>query len=452
MSVPVVVPRLGESVTEATINRWLKQPGDTVTCDEPLVEVSTDKVDTEIVAPIAGIVTEFSVAEGDTVVVGAQIAVIRSAEAGPNGEPSAQSVATTAVRESRVLSHTEAGVGGADEAGPGDGDVFLSPLVRRLVAQHDVDVASLRGTGLGGRIRKQDVLAAAEQLGQGISGTSAATDSTAGFVATTAPTVGHVTTAPGQVVGQVLPETRSAAPETGIKSRARGRPERLSPLRRKLAVRMMQSLQSTAQLTTVIEVDASRVVAQRNKLWDQGHLGGLHLTYLPFFAAACCQVLAHNPKLNASLDGETVTYHDNVHLCVAVDTARGLLAPVIQDADQLNPLGLARQIADVAARARADELRPDELVGGTFTITNTGSRGALFDTPILNPPQSAILGVGALVRRPVVLTRADGEETIGIRSMAHLALTYDHRLVDGADAARFLSAVAQVLTDDYSTQ
>ncbi len=319
----------------------------------------------------------------------------------PPAEVSAVPAAPTPAAPSTPVSATAPAPTSAAESGAG----YVTPLVRKLAADHGIDLATVQGTGVGGRIRRQDVMVAAE--------------------AAKAPVHG------------------AKAPPTPEPSPLRGTTEKLSRLRRIIAERMVQSLQESAQLTTVIEVDVTRISQLRDQMKDGfRQREGVPLTYLPFFAKAVVEALKAYPVLNASIDMEqgTVTYHDAEHLGVAVDTPRGLLVPVIRDAGELNIAGLARRISDLADRTRTNQVTPDELSGGTFTLTNTGSRGALFDTPIINQPQVGILGTGAVVKRPVVVS-VDGADVIAVRSMVYLALTYDHRLVDGADAARFLAAV-----------
>ena len=436
----VVLPPLGESVTEGTVTRWLKQVGDAVAADEPIVEVSTDKVDTEIPAPAGGIVLAIRVPEDATVAVGTELAVIGDAGAlpaevtapasaaaaapapaaapTPPPPPAATAVAPTpaaapAPTPSPAPAPTPAPTAGDDEA-------YVTPLVRKLASEKGVDLATVVGTGVGGRIRKQDVLAAAER--------PAAPAATPAAPATPAP---------------------AAAPAPAAGAGMRGTTQSLSRLRRVIAERMVESLQVSAQLTTVVEVDVTRIAALRDRAKREFEAReGVKLTFLPFFAKAAVEALAAYPALNASLDlaNATVTYHGEINLGVAVDTDRGLLVPVVRDAGDLSVAGLARRITDLADRTRTNKVSPDELSGGTFTLTNTGSRGALFDTPIINQPQVAILGTGSVVKRPVVISD-DGSDVIAIRSMVYLALTYDHRLVDGADAARFLSAVRARLED-----
>ena len=426
----VVLPPLGESVTEGTVTRWLKRVGDAVAADEPIVEVSTDKVDTEIPAPAGGIVLAIRVPEDATVAVGTELAVIGDAGAlpadtapAPAPAPAAApvpapapapTVAPAPVPAAAPVAPAPAAAAPAPAAS--DDEAYVTPLVRKLAAEKGVDLATVVGTGVGGRIRKQDVLAAAERAAS-----PAATPA-----ATSAP-------APAAV--------SAAAPSAS--AGVRGTTQSLSRLRRVIAERMVESLQVSAQLTTVVEVDVTRIAALRDRAKaDFEAREGVKLTFLPFFAKAAVEALAAYPALNASIDiaSGTVTYHGEVNLGVAVDTDRGLLVPVVRDAGDLSVAGLARRITDLADRTRTNKVSPDELSGGTFTLTNTGSRGALFDTPIINQPQVAILGTGSVVKRPVVISDG-GSDVIAIRSMVYLALTYDHRLVDGADAARFLSAV-----------
>ncbi len=309
-----------------------------------------------------------------------------------------------------------AAASGSDGGGGTDAAAYVTPLVRKLAAEHSVDLGSLKGTGVGGRIRKQDVLDAAEAARKAQSAPASAPSP----ASTQAPAAG-------------------GAPSTPALSPKRGTTEKMSRLRKVIAARMVESLQVSAQLTTVVEVDVTKVARLRDRAKrDFEAREGVKLSFLPFFALAAVEALKAHPSVNSSVNGDEVTYHGSENLGVAVDTERGLLVPVIQDAGDLNIAGLARKIADLAERTRTNKVSPDELGGGTFTLTNTGSRGALFDTPIINQPNVAILGTGAVVKRPVVVKDADGGESIAIRSMVYLALSYDHRVVDGADAARFL--------------
>jgi 2-oxoglutarate dehydrogenase E2 component (dihydrolipoamide succinyltransferase) len=489
MSVSVTMPRLGESVSEGTVTRWLKKEGDQVAADEPLLEVSTDKVDTEIPSPAAGVLKSIKVGEDETVEVGSELAVIddgagsdgdadtqdsaddspqaedgeadSAAESSDDAQPQAEQEAEsddgedaadrkpesdgddsgesaapaeerkevaaeaeeTESADDQPAADTTEDDGGADDGDDdesGSGPSYVTPLVRRLASEHGVDLADLHGTGVGGRIRKQDVLDAAKSDG------------------------GQPKKEPARepAVAKSTSPTTTTSPDPGAS--ARGKTQKLSRLRTVIAQRMVESLQVSAQLTTVVEADLTRIarVRERSKAEFEAR-EGVKLSYLPFFALATCEALREHPALNSSIDLEagTATYHDAVHLGIAVDTPRGLLVPVIKDASDLNLAGLARKIADLAERTRGNHITPDELGGGTFTLTNTGSRGALFDTPIINQPQVGILGTGSVVKRAVVVDDPDVGEVIAVRQMVYLALTYDHRMVDGADAARFLTTV-----------
>jgi pyruvate dehydrogenase E2 component (dihydrolipoyllysine-residue acetyltransferase) len=578
MSVSVSMPQLGESVTEGTVTRWLKKEGERVEADEPLLEVSTDKVDTEIPSPVAGILRGITVAEDETVAVGAELAIID--EAGAEGQAAPPAAAEPPAEEAPAAEQ-EAGyqppqaevpeqpgypypdvaqgqpapggyqqpaayeepagyeapvgyqpseaqppapVGGPPEQpaeaqpeaaapappapnvwqraepaappppaappapepaqsavaqavsgqpaaapappaapapqapapqapapqapapqppapaaesqarpvsalGTAEGP-YVTPLVRKLAAEHGVDLATVSGTGVGGRIRKQDVIDAARARREAVAAAQQA-----------AAPDGQAAAAPGKA----LAREEAAAPRRVIEaSTLRGTTERMSRARQIIAARMVESLQTSAQLTTVVEADVTAIARLRDRAKaDFEAREGVKLSFLPFFALAAVEALKVHPKLNASIepDGTDVTYHDAEHLGIAVDTERGLMVPVIQNAGDLNVGGLARKIADLAARTRAGQVSPDDLAGGTFTLTNTGSRGALFDTPIINQPQVGILGTGSVVRRPVVVRDPSLGEVIAVRSMVYLALSYDHRLVDGADAARFLGTV-----------
>jgi len=413
----VTMPALGESVTEGTVTRWLKNVGDQVAVDEALLEVSTDKVDTEIPSPASGTLVSIDVAVDSTVPIGARLAVI-----GGSGAPAA-AVAPVAVVTpppapvvaapvvAAPVTPPPAPVVAAPVAQVSNDDAYVTPIVRKFAAENSVDLSKVKGTGIGGRIRKEDVLAAAPKVAAPFQSAPAA-------VAPSAP-------------------TQSAAPVSV--SPLRGTTVTMSRLRKVIAERMLESLHVSAQLTTVIEVDVTAIARLRDRAKASFEAReGTKLSFLPFFAVAVCEALKQHPVLNASVTGDQITYHGAEHLGIAVDTERGLLVPVIRDAGDLNMGGVARKIADVAARTRDNKISPDELGGGTFTITNTGSRGALFDTPIINQPQVAILGLGAVVKRPMVMKGTDGGETIAVRSMVYLGLSYDHRIVDGADAARFL--------------
>jgi pyruvate dehydrogenase E2 component (dihydrolipoamide acetyltransferase) len=470
MSESVNLPALGESVTEGTVTRWLKNVGDHVEVDEPLLEVSTDKVDTEIPSPVAGVIEEILVQEDETVEVGAVLVRIGDGSGGgdaPAEEPAAQAEpeqqdepAEEAV-DDQVTPSTEAdddsqapapvepepAPAAAEQQAPAPEETpapapaapvaaapaptpaaapaapaaapapaasgnagYFTPLVRKLANERGVDIGSVTGTGVGGRIRKEDVLAAAE----------------AAASAKSAPT-------------SSAPAAPAAAPlET---SPLRGTTAKMSRMRKLIADRAVVSMQSTAQLTSVVEVDVTKVARFRDRVkGDFLEKTGVKLSFLPFFALAAAEALKAYPVVNATVDGDSIVYPDHENISIAVDTERGLLTPVVKNAEGKNLAQFASEIADLAARTRDNKLSPDELAGGTFTLTNTGSRGALFDTPVVFLPQSAILGTGIVTKRPVVIT-ADGQDTIAIRSTVYLALSYDHRIVDGADASRFLVAV-----------
>lgn len=420
----ISMPALGESVSEGTVTRWLKNVGDSVAVDEPLLEVSTDKVDTEIPSPVAGIVLSIDVPVDTTVAVGARLALIGSTGAQPVAP--APVVPAPIAAPAPVIAPAVPAPTAAVVAAPvatttpvvAQPDAYVTPLVRKLAAELGVNLAKVAGTGIGGRIRKEDVQAAAVPV--------------APVVVPSAPAVSTTPSAP-----------RPAAPAG---SPLRGQTVTMSRLRKVIASRMVESLHISAQLTTVIEVDVTKIARLRDRAKAKfEEREGVKLTFLPFFAVAVCEALKQHPVVNSSVEGDQVTYHAAEHLGIAVDTERGLLVPVIHDAGNLNMGGVARKIADLAARTRDNKVMPDELGGGTFTITNTGSRGALFDTPIINQPQVGILGLGAIVKRPMVVRGEDGGETIAIRSMVYLALSYDHRVVDGADAARFLVTLKERL-------
>ena len=441
---PVVMPALGESVTEGTVTRWLKKVGETVNVDEALLEVSTDKVDTEIPSPASGVLLSIDVPVDSTVAVGTRLASIGAsgsapvaAPVTPPAPPVATPVATPVVAPVATPKAVPTPpqtppplvpkpVAASPAPSPAKGssvldDSYVTPIVRKLAAENGVDLSRVKGTGVGGRIRKEDVLAAVARPSAPAAAPSVSSPST--------------------------PSAPRAAAPVAV-SPLRGTTVTMSRLRKVIAARMLESLQVSAQLTTVIEVDITKIARLREKAKASFEAReGVKLTFLPFFAVAVCEALKQHPVVNASVEGEQITYHGAEHLGIAVDTDRGLLVPVIKDAGDLNMGGIARRIVDVATRTRDNKISPDDLGGGTFTITNTGSRGALFDTPIINQPQVAILGVGAVVKRPMVVKGEDGGETIAIRSMVYLALSYDHRIVDGADAARFLGTLKERLEE-----
>ena len=418
----VAMPALGESVTEGTVTRWLKNVGDQINTDEALLEVSTDKVDTEIPSPVTGTLLTIDVPVDSTVAVGARLASIGVSGSTPvvvaaveKPAPIAPVVTAAPVAAAPVAAAPVAAAPVVNSARPDDS--YVTPIVRKLAAEAGVNLSTIKGTGVGGRIRKEDILAATPK--------AAAT-----------PTA------------QVMASANTTAKSSVITSPLRGTTVGMTRLRKVIADRMVESLKISAQLTTVVEVDVTKIDRLRNAAKAAFESReGVKLTFLPFFAVAICEALKQHPVLNSSVEGDQITYHAAEHLGVAVDTDRGLLVPVVKDAGDLNMGGIARKIADVAARTRENKITPDELGGGTFTLTNTGSRGALFDTPIINQPQVAILGLGAVVKRPMVVKGADGGETIAIRSMVYLALSYDHRVVDGADAARFLVTLKERLEE-----
>ena len=429
----VKMPALGESVTEGTVSSWLKAVGDTVEADEPLLEVATDKVDTEVPSPASGVLLEIRVPEDETVEVGTVLAIIGdpsqagSAPAPAAPAPQAAPEPPAPAPAPAAPAATEAPAAAAPVSSGASGS-YVTPIVRKLAKDKGVDLSTVTGTGVGGRIRKQDVEAAAK----------AAEEARA---AAAAPAPAAEASAPAAAA-----KPASAKPE--VDTTLRGRTEKMSRLRQVIADRMIDSLQTSAQLTTVVEVDVTRVAALRARAKnDFLAKNGTKLTFLPFFVQAATEALKAHPKINASIEGKNVTYHDVEHVGIAVDTPRGLLVPVVKNAGDLNIPGLAKRINDLAARTRDNKVNPDELSGSTFTITNTGSGGALFDTPIINQPEVAILGLGAIQRQPRVIKDADGGEVIAIRSVCYLALSYDHRLVDGADAARYLMTVKKRLEE-----
>lgn len=426
----ITMPALGESVSEGTVTRWLKNLGDSVAADEALLEVSTDKVDTEIPSPVAGTLLAIDVAVDTTVPVGARLGLIGAAGgaisapapvvAPPVVAPPVVAVPAPTpgpVVSAPVISAPVAQVAVAPVSQPAD--AYVTPLVRKLASELGVNLAQVKGTGIGGRIRREDVEALSRPVASPISAPVAVSTTSA---------------APAQ------------RPPVVAVSALRGTTVTMSRLRKVIAARMVESLQVSAQLTTVIEVDVTKIARLRDRSKASFEAReGVKLSFLPFFAVAVCEALKQHPVLNSSVEGDQIAYHGTEHLGIAVDTERGLLVPVIANAGDLNMGGIARKIADLAARTRDNKVTPDELGGGTFTLTNTGSRGALFDTPIINQPQVAILGLGAIVKRPMVVRGEDGGETIAIRSMVYLALSYDHRVVDGADAARFLVTLKERL-------
>jgi 2-oxoglutarate dehydrogenase E2 component (dihydrolipoamide succinyltransferase) len=452
---PVLMPELGESVTEGTVTRWLKKVGDSVQVDEPLVEVSTDKVDTEIPSPVAGVLVSITADEDATVPVGGELARIGvgteaaapapsaptpppapKAEPEPKAEPRPEAAAKPAPApepkpEAAPKPEPAQAEPVAEGGGSGvEGTPYVTPLVRKLATENSVDLAEVKGTGVGGRIRKQDVLAAAQQKEEAKKAPAPAAQ------------------APPPPTAQA-PTAKAPTPAPAL-AHLRGTTQKATRIRQITAAKTRESLQATAQLTQTHEVDMTRIVGLRARAKASfAEREGVNLTFLPFIARAVIDALKIHPNINASYNEETkeITYYDAEHLGFAVDTEQGLLSPVVHNAGDLSLAGLARAIADIAARARSGNLKPDELSGGTFTITNIGSQGALFDTPILVPPQAAMLGAGAIVKRPRVVVDDSGNESIGVRSVCYLPLTYDHRLIDGADAGRFLTTIKHRLEE-----
>jgi len=462
----VKLPELGESVTEGTITRWLKEVGDQIEVDEPLVEISTDKVDTEIPSPVAGTVLEIKAQEDEDVEVGQVLALVGSSDSAPAASAPAEDTEPTEEKEPEPAQTSEptpepestpepeptpeptpAPKPAAEEtpSSPEEtprGDGYVTPLVRRLAREQNVDLAEVTGTGVGGRIRKQDVLAAA-----------AAKDYEARDESTAA--APERSAAPAASAPAASRPTRKD-PVSSIDPSKRGTTEKASRIRQVIADRMVESLDTSAQLTQVHEIDMTRIVQMRNQVKDRFRAeNGVNLTFLAFITQATTEALRAHPALNAQYDAESkeITYHDSEDIGIAVDTERGLLVPVIKDAGNLNLTGIAKAISDLAARTRDNQVKPDELSGGTFSITNLGSFGALFDTPVINQPQVAILGPGNIVKRPVVTTDAEGNDVIAIRHMMYLSLTYDHRIVDGADAGRFMTQLKNRLeTGEFGGQ
>ena len=428
----VTLPALGESVTEGTITRWLKEVGEEVAVDEPLVEVSTDKVDTEVPSPVAGTLLEIRIQEDEDAEVGQVLAIIgdASAASAPAEEKKEEAPAAEEKKEEApaVSSTDEAAEAPAVELPSGEnGEAYVTPLVRKLAKQEGIDLSTIKGTGVGGRIRKQDVLAAAEAK-KGAA---------------------PVASAPAAEAPATVAPAKKEAPKAAASSK-RGTTEKAPRIRQTVAKRMVESLAVSAQLTTVQEIDLTRLVALRNKAKAGFEAReGTKLTFLPFFTKAVTEALQQFPQFNSSMsdDFKEITYHGSENIGLAVDTPKGLLVPVVKDAGDLNIAGIAKKINDVAKRARDGQVGPEELSGSTFTISSTGQTGGVFFTPIINQPNVAILGIGSTNKRPAVIQDAEGNDVIAIRSLAYFSLTYDHRVVDGADAGRFLAFLKQRLEE-----
>ncbi|MEV7197773.1 2-oxoglutarate dehydrogenase, E2 component, dihydrolipoamide succinyltransferase [Streptomyces sp. NPDC093510] len=451
----VTLPALGESVTEGTVTRWLKEVGEEVAADEPLLEVSTDKVDTEIPSPVAGVLLEIVVGEDETAEVGAKLAVIGAPGAAPApakeeapaapaqpeapkqeapkqeapapapAQPAAPAAAPAAPAQPAAAAPAPAqpaapakpAPAAPAQATPADDGAYVTPLVRKLASENGVNLSEVTGSGVGGRIRKQDVIAAAEAK-------------------------------------KSAPAPAAAAPAAAPKTPAlevsplRGQTVKMTRMRKVIGDNMMKALHSQAQLTSVVEVDITKLMKLRAKAKDSfAAREGVKLSPMPFFVKAAAQALKAHPVINARINDDegTITYFDSENIGIAVDAEKGLMTPVIKGAGDLNIAGISKKTAELAGKARGGGLTPDDMSGATFTISNTGSRGALFDTVIVPPNQAAILGIGATVKRPVVINHPDLGETIAVRDMTYLSLSYDHRLVDGADAARYLTAVKAIL-------
>lgn len=426
-TVDVVMPQMGVSVAEGTIAAWLKQPGDEITADEPVCEVSTDKIDVEIPAPCAGTISEILVEEGSTVVVGTVLARIATGPIPAAAAADAPSAGETDTPASRVPEGDE----------EHDRSAYYSPVVRRVAAEEGIDLAAVAGHGIGGRVRKADLLDYMQQREAG--------------TAPEAPRPENGNGRPLHTESPYRPEPEPGAPEAALTpapapSTAEDllgptRREPISAMRRAIGEHMLASRGTSAHCTTVVEAEFTRVEAEIAARKEQLARRGVPLTYLSFVAHAVVETLAEHPILNASIDGDEVVHHEDVNLGIAVAVEEGLLVPVIRKAQRLSVEGLAAAIAELATKARAGTLSPDDLVGGTFTITNPGRYGAMIATPIINQPEVAILDLEAVVRRPVVSTDADGNEAIAIRSMSYLCMSWDHRALDGVEAARFLGGV-----------
>jgi len=408
MPTDVVMPQMGESIFEGTITKWLKKPGDKVQRDEPLFEISTDKVDAEIPAPASGVLQEIKISEGNTVQVNTVVGVIGD---GVGASPRAAAPAASASASAKTEAPAPLPAPASAPEDVEDSDVRSSPLVRKLAREHNVDLARVSGTGTGGRVTKQDVLDFVEHR-------------TAAPVAAT-PSRQASVPAPAVIPGDLVP---------------------MSQMRKIIAQRMIESRRTSAHVHCMFEVDLTRIVNLRNKLkngFEQRH--GARLTFMPFFVRAAIIALQQYPIVNSSLEGDNVRYHKHVNAGIAVALDWGLIVPVLKSADELNFLGLQRGITDLGERARSKKLMPADVEGATFTITNPGQFGAVFGLPIINQPNVAIMGVGGITKQPMVITDKDGADSIAIRSVVHLTLGYDHRIIDGAMADQFMVVVKKAL-------
>jgi 2-oxoglutarate dehydrogenase E2 component (dihydrolipoamide succinyltransferase) len=417
----VVMPQMGESIVEGTLTKWLKKPGEHVERDEPLFEISTDKVDTEIPSPAAGTLSEVLVEEGKTVGINTIVARIDGAGS-PAAKPAAAAPAPAAPAPEAPAPAPVAAKPATPpppiEEPPAEPTGPLSPLVRKMARENNIDLSKVRGTGAGGRISKQDL---------------------EGYIAQSAAPVAAQPAAPAPV--QAPPPTAPAVPYQAPAGQAKTRIEPMSTMRIKIAEHMVLSKRTSPHVTTVHRVDMTKIAKLRDRYKDQFKNNyGFSLTYLPFIARASVAALRQFPLLNGSLDGNNIVYHNEINIGIAVALENGLIVPVIRNADEKNILGLQRSIVDLAARARGRALKPDEVIGGTFSITNFGSYGSLIGTPVINQPQVAIIGIGTVDKTPVVI-----DDAIAIRSICHLSLSFDHRLIDGALADQFMTKVKQVL-------
>jgi pyruvate dehydrogenase E2 component (dihydrolipoamide acetyltransferase) len=459
-AVDVIMPQMGVSVSEGTITKWLKQEGEQIAADEPLLEISTDKVDTEVPSPGEGVVQQILVQEGETVDVGTKLAVIVPAgaeapateaatpapEAPAPAEPTAEEPEPQPEQAPPPPSPAESPPAPAEPATDGAGEkTFVSPVVARIASEHGVDVSQVPGSGRGGRVTKKDIVAFVE------SGQAAARPAPAEAAPEAAPAPPEAPPAPPAEAPAPPPPTPAPTPEPAMAQPQAAAGEEIEPMnamRRGIAEHMRRSLDTSAHVTTVFEIDLSKVVAIRKKLKPEYERSyGVNLTYLAFIARATVEAIKNWPWVNAEIRGEQIVIkkYVNLGIAVALEGGHGLIVPVIKNAEGLNLLGLARGIVDIADRARNKKLTPDDVQGGTFTITNPGGWGAIIGTPIISQPQVAILDVEALVKRPVVVQDQSGQDVIAIRPMMNLCLSYDHRLVDGAYAAQFMKELRENL-------
>jgi pyruvate dehydrogenase E2 component (dihydrolipoamide acetyltransferase) len=424
MPTDVIMPQMGESIFEGTITKWLKKPGDKVQRDEPLFEISTDKVDAEIPAPVSGVLQEIKVSEGTTVQVNTVVGTISDGDSAAAAKASAPAASAPSAPEKKEASAAESAPPAPppqprQEAETHDEDVRSSPLVRKIARENNVDLSQVTGTGLGGRITKQDIMAFIEKAPAASEPASAVPSTQA------APSRPAPVPTPAAIPGEAVPMTQ---------------------MRKIIAQRMIESRRTSAHVHCMFEVDLTRIVNLRNKLkngFEQRN--GARLTFMPFFVRAAIIALQQYPIVNASLEGETIRYHRHVNAGIAVALDWGLIVPVLKNADELNFLGLQRGITDLGERSRSKKLMPQDVEGSTFTITNPGQFGAVFGLPIINQPNSAIMGVGGITKQPMVITDKDGNDSIAIRSVVHLTLGYDHRLIDGAVADQFMALVKKTL-------